>query len=186
MIIIIIKRYIVDGCRYFSVLVNMEMSLHSMEVVNRLTTVHTQHLYLVYVQYKDNILGLLQTLLSSADFVYCPLTYLSFAIVSRTQSVELPSEFIHLYISNCISTCENIRDRYMQNRLVRLVCVFLQSLIRNRIIDIKVSQLSRSIGHVCNEDDSVLSKKYIFHVLVLVLYLEVTARAVFLQERDTL
>ncbi|CAK8682197.1 unnamed protein product [Clavelina lepadiformis] len=47
---------------------------------------------------------------------------------------EFPAEFIHLYIQHCLASCESTKDGNVQTRLVRIVSIFIQSLLRNRII----------------------------------------------------
>lgn len=110
---------------YLSALVGMDMTLHTMEVVNRLAT------------YNVNVGG---------------------------REPILHPEYVNLFITSCIASCENIQDRHSQNRLVRLVCVFIQSLLRNNIVHVQVSsgvlflkfQYFRDLSnHGCNRSQDI-------------------------------
>ncbi|CDF36924.1 unnamed protein product [Chondrus crispus] len=56
-----------------------------------------------------------------------------------TNSVQLPTDFLNTYVSHCIRSCESIpeNEKYGRIRMVRFVCVFLKSLMRNNIIDVQ-------------------------------------------------
>ena len=121
---------------YLSALAGMDMSIHSMEVVNRLATHSNQ-------QHHDN------TAKQARGQKQMEQRHKSKkgATVDRL----LHPEYIHLYISTCISTCEGMGyDRHLQNKSVRLVCVFLQSLLKNGIISAEVSICGVALNLYCS------------------------------------
>lgn len=78
------------------------------------------------------LLGSFLTALSDMD-----VTLPSMDVFNRTVNLmNLPPEFIHTFISSCIAGCQSTEDKFMQMRLVRLVCVVIQALIRNKTLDV--------------------------------------------------
>ena len=114
---------------YLTGLSGMEMTIHSMEVVNRLAS--------------HNIRG--ERISGRVDGGRASNGVRSNGSAPKGDGDDdeeplLHPEYIHLYISTCITTCEGMSyDRHLQNKSVRLLCVFLQSLIRNGIVRVSVS-----------------------------------------------
>jgi len=49
----------------------------------------------------------------------------------------LPPDFLHLYVCKCMASCARAgQDKYVQHRHVRLVCAFITTLIRKKLIDL--------------------------------------------------
>ena len=114
---------------YLSALAGMDMSIHSMEVVNRLAT-HSSARGGTGGEGGNTKQQRKQTMQGGNNSN------------NNEEDLEplLHPEYIHLYISTCISSCESMSyDRHLQNKSVRLLCVFLQSLIRNDIVSVEVS-----------------------------------------------
>uniref|UniRef100_A0A7S4NFG2 CCR4-NOT transcription complex subunit 11 n=1 Tax=Odontella aurita TaxID=265563 RepID=A0A7S4NFG2_9STRA len=145
---------------YLSALVGMDMSLHSMEVVNRLAT------YSVPKADGKNATGSSKSSGGNSKGGGKKSASARGKATAASAPVGRPlvhPEYVHLFVSNCISSCENTQDRYAQNRLVRLVCIFLQSLIRNRIV--KVQDIYLEVQAFCIEFSRIREAAALFKLL---------------------
>lgn len=75
-------------------------------------------------------------------------------------TMDLPAEFLHLFISNYMNSCKTMKDKYNQTRFVRLLCVFMSALLKNKILNNE--DLHAEIEHFCTEFSSIKEAAAVF------------------------
>lgn len=70
-------------------------------------------------------------------------------------NVELPKEFIQLFIRNCMHQCSyySNENKLSKNRMVRLVIVFLNNILNKKVIDF--ADISTDIKQFCMEHNLI-------------------------------
>jgi hypothetical protein len=88
------------------------------------------------------------------ELVNIPMSINVLEVVNKlAMTMELPAEFLHLFISNYMNSCKSIKEKYNQTRFVRLLCVFMSALLKNKILDNQ--ELYTEIEHFCTEFSSI-------------------------------
>ncbi|KAJ6251760.1 ccr4-not transcription complex subunit 11 [Anaeramoeba flamelloides] len=73
------------------------------------------------------------------SFIKTNVTLHSMEVINKLSGArkKLNKDFLNRFVSNCISSCSEITDKYVQGRHVRLVCAFIRSLMNNSQLDVK-------------------------------------------------
>ncbi len=104
---------------FVDVLLTAPLTLHSLEVVNQL------------IDEADTPTTPMVAASSAASTAAAASA--SAAAVASPPSV-LGADFLPRYVAHCIQCCDRISDKYQQSRLVRLVCVFVSSLLARQLL----------------------------------------------------
>lgn len=88
------------------------------------------------------------------ELVNFPMSINVLEVVNKlAMTMDLPAEFLHLFISNYMNNCKTMKDKYNQTRFVRLLCVFMSALLKNKILNNE--DLYTEIEHFCTEFSTV-------------------------------
>ncbi|KAJ3186776.1 hypothetical protein HK101_009610 [Irineochytrium annulatum] len=149
------------GDGYLDMLLNLPVTLHTLELVN----------------------DLVEALPPDGEAPFDPSPTSAAAASGDTESTNRPDhaqqqqqqparsrgtlrrDFIRAYVSRAVESCDRIRDASMQGRQVRLVCAFVQSLIRKGGAAVEVGTLEVEVQAFCLQFSRVAEAAALFRVI---------------------